>query len=106
MEKALTNKKYLLEKFAGKGGWTYAPVPGIRGDSSKAFGMIRVKSSIDDHGIGGYHLMPMKNGDLVKADVRKKIGNGEQTIRSATNQTIEIIRILRVRMDLKGKMNE
>ncbi|SJZ63320.1 YdeI/OmpD-associated family protein [Sediminibacterium ginsengisoli] len=77
MEKALTNKKYLLEKFPGKGGWTYAAIPGIRGDGTRAFGMIRVKGSIDDYGISGYHLMPMKNGDLflpVKADIRKKIG--------------------------------
>jgi hypothetical protein len=27
MEKPLVNKEYLLEKFPGKGGWTYAAIP-------------------------------------------------------------------------------
>lgn len=27
IESPLVNKKYLLEKYSGKGGWTYAAIP-------------------------------------------------------------------------------
>ena len=66
-----------LEKFQGKGGWTYAPVPAILHGKSNSFGWIRVKGNIDDFYFEQYHLMPMGNGNLflpVKAEVRKKIG--------------------------------
>jgi hypothetical protein len=32
MEKPLVNKKYKLQKFPGKGGWTYAMIPEIPQD--------------------------------------------------------------------------
>ncbi|KAF2518664.1 DUF1905 domain-containing protein [Flavobacterium salilacus subsp. salilacus] len=72
----LTNKTYLLEKFPGKGGWTYAQIPEIKPDKSAPFGWVRVKGTIDDYEIKNYHLMPMGNGKLflpVKAEIRKKI---------------------------------
>jgi len=28
-EKPLVNRKYLLEKYPGKGGWTYAAIPEV-----------------------------------------------------------------------------
>jgi hypothetical protein len=34
MKKSLVNKKYKLEKFHGKGGWTFAQIPGIAADKS------------------------------------------------------------------------
>lgn len=76
MDNLLINKTCLLEKFPGKGGWTYARIPEIKADKTKQFGMVRVKGTIDDYEINNYNLMPMGNGELflpVKADIRKKI---------------------------------
>ena len=74
--KALTNKHYLLQKFEGKGGWTYALIPEIKKDKHNPFGWVRVKGSIDGLEINKYHLMPFGDGHLflpVKAVIRKKI---------------------------------
>ena len=76
----MVNKKYLLEKFPGKGGWTYARIPEISKSKETLFGWIRVRGTIDNYEIKHYHLMPMGNGQLflpVKAEIRKKIGKGE-----------------------------
>jgi len=73
----LVDNTYLLEKFPGKGGWTYARIPEIAQDKSAPFGWVRVKGSIDGYEIKKYHLMPMGNGQLflpVKAEIRKKTG--------------------------------
>jgi hypothetical protein len=80
--KPLVNKKYKLEKFHGKGGWTYARIPEIHSDKSSppAGGWVKVKGFIDDHEFRNYHLMPMGNGKLflpVKASIRKKIKKEE-----------------------------
>jgi hypothetical protein len=80
MKKPLVNKKYKLEKFHGKGGWTYAQIPEIVADKSSPFGWVKVKGFIDDHEFRNYHLMPMGNGRLflpVKASIRKKIKKQE-----------------------------
>lgn len=72
----LVDKQYLLEKFPGKGGWTYAAIPEILQDKHAHFGWVRVKGSIDGVLFDKYHLMPMGNGQLflpVKAAIRKKI---------------------------------
>ena len=74
------NKKYLLEKFPVKGGWTYARIPEISQKKENPFGWIRVCGTIDHYEIKQYHLMPIGNGQLflpVKAEIRKKIGKGE-----------------------------
>ncbi len=74
--KPLIDKKYLLEKYPGKGGWTYAIIPDIPPSKKTPFGWKKVKGTIDDHEIKQYHLMPMGNGNLflpVKAEIRKKI---------------------------------
>jgi len=75
-EKPLVNKKYLLEKFPGKGGWTFAAIPEIMPDKNAPFSWVKVKGSIDGVEIDKYHLMPSGKGTLflsVKADIRKKI---------------------------------
>ncbi len=75
-QKPLVNKKYLLEKFPGKGGWTYARIPEILQDKHSPFGWVRVRGTIDHFEISNYHLMPMGNGKLflpVKAAIRNKI---------------------------------
>jgi len=80
MEVPLINSSYKLEKFSGKGGWTYASIPEVLQDKAKPFGWVRVKGSIDDVEFKNCHLMPMGNGRLflpVKAEIRKKIGKKE-----------------------------
>jgi len=77
MDNPLVNKKYLLEKFPGKGGWTYAMIPEILQDKKAAFGWVKVKGVIDDFEIKNYKLMPVGNGKLfipVKTQIRKIIG--------------------------------
>lgn len=77
MKKPLVHKKYLLEKFPGKGGWTFARIPEIKPDKHTHFGWVKVKGRIDDYVIRNYRLAPMGNGSLflpVKAAIRKKIG--------------------------------
>jgi hypothetical protein len=78
--KPLVNKQFRLERFAGKGGWTYARIPEILLNKSKPFGWVKVKGSIDGYVIKKCHLMPMGNGKLflpVKAEIRKKIKKQE-----------------------------
>lgn len=77
MEKPLVDNEYLLQKFPGKGGWTFAAIPEISQDKKAPFGWVKVKGSIDDYEFKNYKLMPMGNGKLflpLKAAVRKKIG--------------------------------
>ncbi|HLG38575.1 MAG TPA: YdeI/OmpD-associated family protein [Chitinophagaceae bacterium] len=80
MKKPLINKRYRLEKFHGKGGWTYARIPEIPSDKRNPFGWVRVKGFIDDYAFCNYHLMPMGKGKLflpVKSEIRKKIKKQE-----------------------------
>lgn len=77
MEKPIIRKKILLEKFPGKGGWTYAALPEVEPGKHTHFGWRKVKGTIDGFAISQYHLMPMGNGSLflpVKAAIRKQIG--------------------------------
>ena len=96
-EKPLVNKKYFLEKFPGKGGWTFAWLPGILRDKNVPFGWVKVKGNIDGFEIKKYHLMPMGNGKLflpVKAEIRKKIrkqeGDYVHVILYADNDPLEV----------------
>lgn len=74
---AIVNREILLEKFPGKGGWTYAKVPEVTPDSKAPFGWVQVKGAIDTYAFQQVKLMPMGNGHLffpVKAAIRKSIG--------------------------------
>ena len=76
----LTDKEYLLQKFPGKGGWTFAAINEIAQDKHAWFGWVKVCGSIDNHQIENYHLMPMGSRTLmlpVKSEIRKKIGKNE-----------------------------
>lgn len=76
----LVDKDYLLEKFQGKGGWTYARIPEIAQNKNTPFGWVRVLGTIDSFEIKNYNLQPMGNGNLflpVKAEIRKKIKKKE-----------------------------
>lgn len=80
LKKPLIDKTFLLEKYPGKGGWTYVRVPKILKDKNAPFGWVKVKGTIDNYEIKQYGLMPMKDGNLflpVKAEIRKKIGKSE-----------------------------
>jgi len=95
--KPLVNKKYLLERFPGKGGWTFARIPEVLQDKKAHFGWVRVRGTIDGHEISKYHLMPMGNGSLflpVKAEIRKKIkkkeGDKVHVILYPDNEPLEI----------------
>jgi len=74
--KPLVNKKIKLEKFPGKGGWTFARIPEVMQDKKKPFGWVKVFGTIDGYEIKKYSLMPMGDGTLflaVRAEIRKKI---------------------------------
>ena len=74
--KPLIDRQYLLEKYPGKGGWTYAAIPEIPQNKKSPFGWVKVRGSIDEYPLEQYKLMPMGNGQLflpVKAAIRKKI---------------------------------
>lgn len=78
--KPLVDKKYRLEKFPGKGGWTFVKIPGINQNRKNPFGWVKVKGSIDGYEISKYHLMPMGNGLLflpVRSEIRKRIKKEE-----------------------------
>jgi len=78
--KPLVNKKYKLEKFPGKGGWTFARIPEVLQDKNKPFGWVKVSGTIDGFEIRKHSLMPMGNGMLflaVRAEIRKKIKKKE-----------------------------
>lgn len=96
-DKPLIDKNYLLKKFPGKGGWTYAQIPEIPQDKHSPFGWVRVRGTIDNVEIKNYHLMPMGNGKLflpVKAGIRKIIrkqaGDFVQVTLYADNSPTEI----------------
>lgn len=75
-EIALVNATYQLQKFPGKGGWTYASIPEVLQSKDNPFGWVKVKGSIDDYVFSNVRLMPMGNGTLflpVKASIRKFI---------------------------------
>lgn len=97
MKKPLTHKKYLLEKFPGKGGWTFARIPEVKPDKHAHFGWVKVKGRIDNYEFRNYHLAPMGDGSLflpVKAAIRKIIGKqaGDHVtvLLEADNDPIEI----------------
>lgn len=79
-EQLLIDKQITLERMPGKGGWTFARIEGIENEGGGAFGMLRVKGSIDDYEVEGCSIMPMGNGALflpVKTEIRKKIKKEE-----------------------------
>lgn len=76
MPQPLFDQVMTIEKYPGKGGWSYVMIDGIPPDKKTKFGAVRVKGSIDDFEIHQYNLMPAGNGRLflpIKAEIRKKI---------------------------------
>lgn len=93
----LVNNDYILEKFPGKGGWTYAAIPEIIQNKSNPFGWVNVRGFIDNYEIQHYKLMPMGNGRLflpVKAKIRTIIGkNAGDTVRVVLYENTIIVTI-------------
>ncbi len=80
MSKPLVNKIYEIEKYPGKGGWSYVVIGNIPPGTKRKSGMVRVSGTIDDYAIEKYNLMPMRDGNLflpIKNEIRKKIGKQE-----------------------------
>ena len=76
----LVDKVYILEKFQGKGGWTFVRIPEVSPDKNAPFGWVRVNGTIDGYEIRNYNLQPMGNGFLflpIKSEIRKKIKKQE-----------------------------
>lgn len=72
--------KFILERFSGKGGWTYIKLPGDLITGGKAFGMMKISGSIDNFSFQGKHLLPMGNGFVllpVAKPIRKLIQKEE-----------------------------
>lgn len=95
--KHLVDKKFKLEKFPGKGGWTFARIPQILQDKSKPFGWVKVRGTIDGYEIRKCHLMPMGDNKLflpVKSEIRKKIkkeeGDTVHVILYPDNEPLEV----------------
>lgn len=68
--------EFILERFEGKGGWTYIGIPKEDLPSGKAFGMHPVSGSIDGLSFDKKHLMPMGDGNVflpVAKPIRKAI---------------------------------
>lgn len=75
-ELLLRKTKLLLEKFPGKGGWTFAQLDDVKPSKDNPFGWVKVQGKIDDYSFSNYRIMPMGNGKLflpVNAKVRKQI---------------------------------
>lgn len=79
--KPLVDKQYRLERFPGKGGWTFARIPEVEQDKSKPFGWVTVRGTIDGYEIQKHRLAPMGGGKSlflpVRAEIRKKINKKE-----------------------------
>lgn len=78
--KKLAEGDYLLQRFQGKGGWTYAEIPGVEQDRETPFGWVKVRGEVDKVPFKGVKLAPMGNGRLffpLKAELRKKLGKQE-----------------------------
>jgi Domain of unknown function (DUF1905)/Bacteriocin-protection, YdeI or OmpD-Associated len=76
MDKPLVDNHYTLEKYPGKGGWTFALIPEIPQDKKSHFGWVKVSGTIDGYEIKRINLMPSGKGQLflsVKAEIRKAI---------------------------------
>lgn len=65
-----------MEKYPGKGGWTYIIISEIPKTERSRGGFVRVKGMVDEIPINGYNLFPMKDGRMffpIKSGIRKKI---------------------------------
>lgn len=77
MPTPLCDADITLEKFPGKGGWTYALLPATVAIKASSFNLVRVNGQIDDFPLENVALMALGKGRLfvaVKAAIRQRIG--------------------------------
>lgn len=80
MDQLITDRRYIMERFPGKGGWTFVSIPEAVPNKSNPFGWLQVKGSIDGIPFQQYKLMPKGDGQLffpVKKEIRKKLRKEE-----------------------------
>ena len=97
METPLVDNNYFLQKYEGKGGWTYTLIPEIPPDKHAWFNWVQVRGTIDGYPIKQYKLMSAGNGSLflpLKKDIRKVIkkeaGDWIHLILYADNSVVEV----------------
>jgi hypothetical protein len=76
MSQPLIDQLLTIEKYPGKGGWSYVLVKGVLPNKKAKFGFVRIKGTIDGFEIKQYNLMPSGKDCLflpIKAEIRKKI---------------------------------
>lgn len=76
MSQPLVDQILTIEKYPGKGGWSYVMIDGVPPNKKSKFGYVRVKGTIDGFEIKQYNLMPSGKNRLflpIKAEIRKKI---------------------------------
>jgi hypothetical protein len=71
-----------IQRFPGKGGWTFVEFDTLHGIKKEKFGMIKVKGNVDACEINSIHLMPKGDGNLmltlnlyVRKFIKKKVGD-------------------------------
>ena len=77
MNTLLLHETLMLEKFRGKGGWTFVRLPEIKTPSGKCLGWDKVGALFDDYEVAEIGLLSLGNGQRflpVKAEIRKSIG--------------------------------
>lgn len=98
-EKPIVDKKVLLLKYPGKGGWTYAIVHGIPAKHRLKGGIIKVKGYIDTCEIKKYTLFPLKEQPtnyfmpvraVIRKQIKKEAGDYVRVIFYPDNEPTEI----------------
>lgn len=80
MQKLLINGSFRLQKFPGKGGWTYAEIPDVSQNRKKGSVWMKVSGTVDGFEIKDYNMAPMGQGRMflpLKAEIRKAIKKEE-----------------------------
>lgn len=96
--KPLINKTFVLEKYPGKGGWTFVRIPKIFKNKEEKLNWKKVRGTIDDFEIRKYHIFPMGNNEglflPVKAEIRKhskkKEGDTVHVILYPDNEPLDV----------------
>lgn len=95
MNALLLDEVLFLERFPGKGGWTFVRLPEIKTLSGKPLGWDKVCAFFDDHEVPEIGLLSLGNGQRflpVKAAIRKTISKqaGDQIRLRIFARTIEL----------------
>lgn len=76
MENMQINRVALIEKFPGKGGWSYIIITEISPDFRDRFGQVKVTGTIDHYILENATVMPYGNGKFflpLNANIRKQL---------------------------------